>query len=269
MAFDYIADPAVNLVRTSGNVFSSSSEDTNYPHENIAAGWPAKPFKFNAAAADDQITVDFTSAKAVTFCSVHGHNIDSGISAIQLRKSSDNFSASDDLVATMTKATPTFFTSFASTSFRYWRLKFVGTNTASPAPIAIGEWVLGVKATLSDPKLVSYSYEDIMPQSRQTGKDIPQVFAVNLADLRQRSCSLTFVAKSYAGRDELRDNLLVASKFGQEPLIFVPDANDSIVIHGRMPDSIKWKSRTGGGTSGGLHETTFTIEEDPFSVTLP
>ena len=265
MAFDYIADPAVNLVRTSGNVFSSSSEDTNYPHENIAAGWPAKPFKFNAAAADDQITVDFTSAKAVTFCSVHGHNIDSGISAIQLRKSSDNFGASDVLVATMTKATPTFFTSFASTSFRYWRLKFVGTNTASPAPIAIGEWVLGVKSSLTNAQLIDWSYEEDMPQDRQSGGNIKQAFAVNLSDHRQRHVTLSFAAQSYAERDEILA-MLTASQFGVEPIVFVPDPNDVIVIHGRMPKSIVWE-RLPGVTGG--HRTTFTIEEDPFSVTLP
>ena len=266
MAFDYLSGLAANLVTASGNVFSSSSEDANYRHENIAAGWPAKPFKFNAAAADDQITVDFGSAKSVSICGVHGHNIDSGVTAIQLRKSSDNFSGSDVLVATMTKAFPTFFVTFGSTSFRYWRLKFVGTNAA---PIEVGEWVLGAKSTLTNAQLIvnPWAYNEIMPQNRQVGTNVPQAFANNLTTARQRSIEISFLAKSYAERDELRD-LFTDTKFGEEPLVCVPDPDDEIIIHGRLSGSLNWE-RIGSGATGGLHRTSFTVEEDPFSIALP
>lgn len=259
MAFDYLAGLAANLVTVSGNVFSSSSEDTNYPHENIATGWPAQPFKFNAAAADDQITVDFGSEKSVDVCGVHGHNIDSGVTAIQLRKSSDNFSASDVLVATMTKASPTFFTTFASTSFRYWRLKLVGTNASA---IELGEWVLGAKSTLTNAQLIEWSYDEIMPQNRQGSGAVPQAIVANLATLRQRKLELSFLATSYSERDEIRA-MLVDSAFGEQPLICIPDPNDEIIIHGRTPGKFTWDV-----LPGGLHRTSFAIEEDPFSLSL-
>ena len=267
MAFDYLAALAANLVTASANVFSSSSEDTNYPHENIGAGWPAKPFKFNAAAANDQITVDLGSEMSIDICGIHGHNIDAGVSAIQLRRSTDNFAGNDELVVAMTKASPIFFATFASVSFRYYRLKFVGTNTGGP--IEIGEWALGAKSTLTNAQLIvnPWAYDEIMPQSRQVGTNVPQVFANNLTTARQRKIEVAFLAKSYAERDELRD-LFTDTKFGEEPLICVPDPDDEIIIHGRMAGSFRWE-RIGSGATGGLHRTTFTVEEDPFSIALP
>jgi hypothetical protein len=138
MGFLYLAGSAANLV--AGKTLTSSSEDSRYPRENISDGFPNIPFRFATAAANDQITVDLGSSTQVTFCSVHGHNIDSGVTAIQLRKSSDNFSANDVLVVTMTKATPSFYDASFDQTERYWRLRFVGTNGD---PLSIGEWVLG------------------------------------------------------------------------------------------------------------------------------
>ena len=262
MALNYLAGLAANLVTVSGNVFSSSSQDTNYLRTNVGVGWPAQPFKFASAGVDDQITVDFTSLKSVDICSMHGHNLDAGIT-VELRGSTDNFSSSDVLVATMTKASPTFYDTFGSASIRYWRLKFVGTNSV---PIEIGEWVLGARSTLDRPQLVSWSYEELMPQSRQSGANVPQVFAVNLSSLRQRVLDLSFLARTYAQRDNFRA-LLTDTKFGEEPLVIIPDSSDEIIIHGRMPASISWDRVP--GPNGGYHRTSFTVEEDPFSVALP
>ena len=264
MAFDYLAGTAANLV--TGATITASSEDTNYDADNVGVGWPAKPFRFNAAAADDTLDFDFASAKQPTLVSLHGHNIDSGITSVTVL-SDDNSSftspVTEDTIAFADISSPTVYTTIAApTSHRYWRFKFNGTNGAA---IEIGEAVMGVKSSLTRAQLIDWKIGIKRPQSRQTGAGVPQVFASNLSDFHQRTLSLSFVATDYDERDEI-DALFTATAFGEQPFICVPDSGDSIVIHGRLPSEYEWERIP--GPSGGYHRTSFTVEEDPFTVGL-
>ncbi len=263
MAFDYLAGLAANLVTTA--TITASSEDANYDADNVGIGWPAQPFKFNAAALDDTLDFDFASVQQPTLVSVHGHNIDSGITSITVLSDDNSSFTSPVTEATITSpASPTFFNLIASpTSHRYWRLRFNGTNGS---PIEIGEVVIGVLQRLTGTHLISWSYDEEMPQSRQTGKDVTQVFAVNLSDYQQRHVNLSFFAETYAERNEIRD-MLVDTKFGEEPLIIIPDPSDEIIIHGRVSKRITWERVP--VSSGTAFRTSITVEEDPFWVALP
>jgi hypothetical protein len=257
MSVFYLAGSAANLI--AGGTMSSSSENSKFPAENVHDTIPGIPFKFNAAAADDQITVDLGSSKQVTFCSVHGHNIDTGVTAIQLRKSSDNFSANDVLVKAMTKATPSFYDASFDETERYWRLKFVGTNGD---PISIGEWVLGVHSTLGVSVLQGDKPKLMRPQIRQRSP-VGQLYAVNRTIGHQRTFPMEFIGTE-TEKDEVRDSILIAADWGVEPVVMVPDSNDEIVVHGRVPDM--WEYRRMADFGSGVYSFGLDLEEDPFEM---
>jgi hypothetical protein len=262
MAFLYLAGLSANLATSA--TLSASSVDASYPAANAGVGWPAQSFRFNAAAANDTLVADFASAKQPTLVSVHGHNLDSGVTSIQVQSDDNSGFTSPVTEATITSpASPTFYTTITSpTSHRYWRLRFVGTNGS---PIEIGEVVFGVHSTLAA-TIDGLNTSDIQPQHRQSGSAVPQAAALNLTDYRQRRVRVGLRVFTFVQRDEVRDSLAVASKSGEEPVIVVPDSNDEIVIHGRIQSVLQWEKLPGPNE---FFRTTLTIEEDPFSMAFP
>ena len=264
MALRYLAGLAANL-STTGTI-GASSEDANYPKERVAVGIPGKTWRAATAAADDWIGVDLGSDQQPTLFSIHGHNLDSGITVKIQSATNPTFTTGVVTHATVASpASPSFYVVLTSapTARRYWRFLFEGTNGT---PIEVGEMVVGVAKTLTRAQQIDWSYDEIQPQSRTTGGLVPEVRAENLTDLPQRRLNLTFLAESYAQRDELRDEFIRASKYGAEPIVIIPDENDELVIHGRVPNRLTWRRLP--GQSGGDHETTIAIDEDPFWLSL-
>lgn len=248
MSFLYLPGDAANLIlATSG--FTSSSEDANLPWTNLKnpQGWFAG--RFNAAAADDFVFANLGSDKSATFCSVHFHNIDSGITAIELRSGSSGAT----LVATMTKDTPSFYATFSSETNQHWRLKFVGTNSSK---IYIGKWVLGEHKTLTRAQEYDWEVRYIMEQMRID----PALPPKNMTKFARRALDLSFSSRTVAQRDELLA-MFRDSAWGAEPLVAVPDDTKPLVVYGRIAG--EW-SYTNPAT-GNFH-SAFAIEEDVFPV---
>jgi hypothetical protein len=226
----YFLPSADNLL--DGAAITVTSENALYPKANLYDSRPSRPFKFNAAAADDSVTIDLGSATDVDFCSIHGHNIDSGITAIQLRSSTDNFSASDDLEATMTKATPTFYEKLsAASNRRYWRVKFVGTNTA--AAIELGEVVLGEVTAFTRNQREGFDIQYRRRQIRNTTR-AGELHVYSITDYEERIVQLQYKPNSAAAFEQVRDSIYQATDGGETPLVFVPDGDREEVIFGRI-----------------------------------
>lgn len=253
MAFYYLAGLAANLLTGSSAVFSGDADDTNFPHENAATGKPWEMMRFATAGADDYIHVNLDSISP-DFCSIHFHNIDSGITAIELRRGA----AGGTLVATMTKASPSFFSTFAAVADTDWRLKFVGTNTGGA--IYLGEWVLGVKGTLTRSPDWNWQMHYRMPQRRVAGPS-GLTLAHNLSEQRLRALSINYVSLSDAQLTEHLD-MLDDCEWGEEPLVVVPDSNRNWVIHGR-PGADFGTTIYPNPASTGFWRHSMTIEEDP------
>ena len=95
------------------------------------------------------VTVDCGSAKSVDYWAVYGHDLFTGGCTIELRGSTDNFSASDVLVDTLTPANNNPFARLVnSVSYRYWRLRITGTTAPALAIAALGQ-VLDIPAYLA------------------------------------------------------------------------------------------------------------------------
>lgn len=86
------------------------------------------------------VTVDCGSARAADSCVVYGHDLGTQGATLEVRYSSDNFAADDNLAATISPTDDRpFVLLFANQSADYWRLALSGTTVPSLAIVAIGE----------------------------------------------------------------------------------------------------------------------------------
>lgn len=85
------------------------------------------------------VTVDCGSAKAADYAVVWGHDLFTQGATFEVRGSTDNFAASDVLVATKTPTSDDpFVLTWTSVSYRYWRIRITGTTMPSLAIAAVG-----------------------------------------------------------------------------------------------------------------------------------
>lgn len=85
------------------------------------------------------VTVDCGAAQAADYCAVYGHDLGTQGATLEVRYSSDNFAADDNLAATITPSDDKpFILTFSSQSARYWRARITGSAPPSLAIVAIG-----------------------------------------------------------------------------------------------------------------------------------
>lgn len=114
---------------------SSSTTATGQGKERLIDSRIAKLFRFNAAAANQFIEVDFGAAVSIDRMVIPvGHNL-SGC-AVELR--ADTTPTPTTVRDSFTAGSGIIDRSFAALSFRYWRILFVTSGQWE-----LGEWVLG------------------------------------------------------------------------------------------------------------------------------
>src|SRR3990172_3347449 len=85
------------------------------------------------------VTVDCGSAQAADYALLWGHDLFTAGCTVEVRGSTDNFAASNVLVATSTPTSDDpLLIQFTSVSYRYWRLTFTTGTAPSIAIAAIG-----------------------------------------------------------------------------------------------------------------------------------
>lgn len=116
---------------------ASSTAAGAYDVLNLRAWRPYLWWK--PAAMPATVTVDSGSAKASDYALIYGHDLATKAATVEIRGSTDNFGASNVLVATSTPATdlPLMLT-FGSVSYRYWRVRLTGAAAPSLAIAAVG-----------------------------------------------------------------------------------------------------------------------------------
>lgn len=114
---------------------AASSTATGFAAANVADWRPYTWWKPTALPAT--LTVDCGSAKAADYALVYGHTLFSAGCTVEVRGSTDNFASSNVLVATLTPTSDEpFLITFASVSYRYWRLRITGAATMPALAIA-------------------------------------------------------------------------------------------------------------------------------------
>lgn len=85
------------------------------------------------------VTVDCATAKSADKLAVFNHDLYTGACTIEVRGSTDNFSASDVLVHSYTPSSNSpFVRDFNSASYRYWRIRITGTSAPTLTVVALG-----------------------------------------------------------------------------------------------------------------------------------
>lgn len=226
MSFIYLTD---NVISSSSVTFSGTSDDSNYPHENIANGRPWEIARMSCASTGCHVHAALTSNVDVDFCSIHFHNIATSITVKLCRGTTGGTD-----VVTMTRDDPTFYSYLTSTiSDDDWRIKIIGTTTS---PIYIGEWVLGTVNVITRNPNFGWSMEYERPQQRVMGRS-GVTLVHNLSKQRLRRAKLKFLSLSSSQVNEHLD-MLENCSWGEDPLVIVPDTSRNWVIHGRPSPSI-------------------------------
>lgn len=115
----------------------ASSTAAEYAAANLADWRPYTWFK--PAAMPATLTVDCGVAKAADNAVVYGHDLFTRGATLEVRGSTDNFVASDVLVASKTPTDNNpFVLLFNSASYRYWRVRLTGATAPSLAIVAVG-----------------------------------------------------------------------------------------------------------------------------------
>lgn len=116
---------------------ASSTFTGNFNAANVSDMRPYTWWKSNAMPAT--LTVDCGSAKASDYAVLYGHDLFTQGATCEVRGSTDNFAASNVLVATVTPASNNpFLLEFGSVSYRYWRFRFTGATNVSVAMAMVG-----------------------------------------------------------------------------------------------------------------------------------
>lgn len=124
-----------NLVE-SASLVTVTSENTNYPKENLYNKRPGKPFIFDNTTG--RITIDFGVAVSVNFVSLFGHNLDNDVT-FQMN-SSDSW-GSPPVNITMSVTETNMYKELDSlVSYRYASIVIGSLNTTTAK---IGELVIG------------------------------------------------------------------------------------------------------------------------------
>lgn len=111
-----------------------STEAAGFPAANIVEWRPYKEWRPTAMPAT--LTVDAAVAKAADYALIWSHDLFTKGVTVEVRGSTDNFAASNVLLATKTPGDDKpFAVYFNAQSFRYWRLRFT-TGTAPTIGIA-------------------------------------------------------------------------------------------------------------------------------------
>lgn len=115
----------------------ASSSAAGFAAANVA-DWRAYTW-WKPTALPATLTVDCGSARAADYALIHGHDLFSRGCTVEVRGSTDNFAASNVLVATVTPTSDDpLLVLFASTAYRHWRLRFTGAAVPTLAIAAIG-----------------------------------------------------------------------------------------------------------------------------------
>lgn len=253
MSFLFIPGIDNNFVLDSATTLSASAAaDSNFPLSNLQNPAQSKMFRFAAAGTNDTLVADLGSTRAVTFCSVHFHNIVPGDITLTLQSDDNSGFSSPTTRKTFTVTDPSFWGTFAlGTLERYWRLLFTGTPTD---PIYVGKWVLGTTQQLTKNQLNGWSMRWQMDQSRPApGVIVNQsLHARRVLDVRFANTDSTEVY-----------DMLVLGKWGAEPIVVVPDDAAADVLWARATGSWGYQN-TKLSSSTNLYEYDLALEEEPF-----
>lgn len=169
------------------SAITATTEDTDYPAENIATADPTLPSKLTGTSGN--WVFDFGAAQRVDIVAIIHHNIDAGLE-VRIQGNATDVWTSPTLNEAFT--IPAYFgdgypgcpwldltgaTGYSTSGFRYWRLVVVGTNSAA---VAVGTFWMGSLFRSLDPNI---EWGVRIPRERKIIEHSTDYGVVNVYDL--------------------------------------------------------------------------------------
>jgi len=210
---------------------SSSSEDSDYPLENLADRNPANVFKFESAT-NGYIEFDFGSTQSINTIALLNHSFDSG----------DNITVKAGASPDPSTVIATFIyrardmVAFLSTaeSARYLRLVWSGATAAH----SIGEMVVGESVTLSSQfsqRIGSQTVEKKI--RRETPRGVKSSF--DLYCLEQREYLFRELSTTEKNAFRTMHESLGGDRY---PMLWLPNVSTSEVLYGYKQENFEARS---------------------------
>lgn len=185
-----------NLIDSYSAISGTSQASAALGYANVAHEHISRVWRTGTSVADEYVTIDLGSAQAATAAIIFEHTLTAGDSAIQLRKSTDNFAADDVLVGTFVFSAAAMVLTFSSASSRYWRVKF--TKSAAGVSRDIARIFIGNYADIpldgdgfgAEPKSLSNTDRSEGGQTFSTIRDQYRAFKFSTNGLSQSEVAL-------------------------------------------------------------------------------
>lgn len=192
-----------NLIDYAGVVLTPTSEVSSLPVENVINELRKRVWRTGTSVAAEKIVIDLGSAKAVTSIILLDHTLTAADTLIKLEANSSDAWGAPPVSETLTWASGTISKTFASQTYRYWRLNF--TKSAAGESRDIGRIFLGTYAeTEHQPDFAGYdeSREDPSRKAKtlggQTWTDRQEQFDVVTTEMSHVSLTLADQLKTIA-----------------------------------------------------------------------
>jgi hypothetical protein len=186
---------------------------------------------------------------------VWGHSIEPSC-VVEWRSSTDGFSGSDVLVATMTQRHPAFY-ALATHTTRWLRLKITGVPTAA---ISIGELVAFQSFALSRSAKLGLSVERAHPQGRAQTPD-GMTYSTPYSGQGSSVVAAEFVSEA-AGDLAQHQEILARGRGGHWPALMIPLSAESEAYWGKLETVLTWTREVAPYADG----ATQTLTEFPAAV---
>lgn len=121
---------------------TASSEATDFDVERLNVFTPQVRWRATGDTSET-VTIDLGAAEELDCAALVGHNFTSGVT-LTIRGSTDNFSASDVSVATLTYRAGIIFGTWTAVSYRYWRLVIADASNPDTY-VELGRFLIGSK----------------------------------------------------------------------------------------------------------------------------
>jgi hypothetical protein len=163
----------------------------------------------------------------------------------------------------MTMATPTFYEYLSAVEHeRYWRVKFMGQQSANSGSVGLGQLTLTEpRALLRNPSQTDFQSMERMPNDFLENKLTGERWVRLLALAEQRVFRLRF-GHRLAHQKLLADEIWRRSMHGAYPVIMVPNTRKDIIIHS-YTERNEYRTRE---TSVDRTETELIMVENPHGI---
>jgi hypothetical protein len=164
-----------NLIDGASVSFSASSEDSEFPVENLADQRIEKVWKTGATLTDESVVIDFGAAVAIQAFICHAHDLLDTDSTIKIQGNATLAWTSPSVDVTLTRvAGPIVKVWDNAQVYRYWR--FIFTKASAGVSRSVGRLFLGPLFSASNPVDKGYK-ESISDPSVVTSSISGQVYS--------------------------------------------------------------------------------------------